>query len=689
MTEREPDWRYRPRRHMDVRQLTSGRRVPVAMQVLLAVVVLLLPLILIRLGLVPGGRFSGRRRRPPPELNGRLLAGAGDRPLPLCEVRLLGTSLPPVLSDADGQFSLPTGQLSQGQLPEPALLLVRDADGELAAVVRAEPYADTPAEHRVHAAVSLSGGVKGSDGSPAVEVGISLAVSLQGSSGELTKLPFASVSDAAGRFAFTGLPANCSYGVTTGEGNGFAPVTAFVAARELAAPGVDLGWIVLPRNDMKVAGLVRDEYGMPVGNASVEVVAAGAATLRSRTNVDGSFRVEGVREGEVTISATRGTARDAAESRAGDMAVTLDLVDPNREPPRVDVRPARLGADFDARLAYYWCDFEDAHNPLSEWNSNQRFTSHSPRVRTLLGRFGRMNQVSVALSGLPEHHVVRLYVEVVVFGRWSGNSSRSGTPDLMQIRVADGPRLACGSLGSHSGCKQSFPLPFRAGEFAGGTGGYKVTMQTPGRTDSDAFVFPMLFTFRHDSASLGLLFNSVSAASLKSRSWALDNVGIQLLDSVPEAAFTAVQLRQTIDDLGNDDCAVALAAVQRLVACGDAGAAAVGEALGWHGEDASEREALVAFLSAFDHDDRRQWEEALEVCRELGVRAAAACDYRIDRRRARGELPNWFSQAEALGRKPRPRTESELRLWRSAWVLEQMWTPQARALLCCSAEGVL
>jgi hypothetical protein len=269
---------------------------------------------------------------------------------------------------------------------------------------------------------------------------------------------------------------------------------------------------------------------------------------------------------------------------------------------------------------------------------------------------------------------------------WDGHRPRFGGPDLWLARIEDGPRLVYASFVNYYPAPQSYPLPFGLGESVGSAGGRRFRAELPyaagqpGQTWGEHVVYPMCFTVPHTGNELRLQFAGMGLEPVGNESWALDNVGVALLNEAPPRGLTAAQLEKAWGDLTTPDVAVAYAAVQALVAAGEQSVAFLAARLRW-GADPEGREQLAELIDALAHDDRAQWDEVAQETQTAGPRFFPVVFAAVDRRRFGPNPPAWLSELFDGWTPPKDAGPEALRESRAAYVLELIWSPAARQTL--------
>lgn len=261
------------------------------------------------------------------------------------------------------------------------------------------------------------------------------------------------------------------------------------------------------------------------------------------------------------------------------------------------------------------------HNDFSrqagkEWS--QPAVARSPNdSASLLGPFGG-ETVSLSLTGLGKHAMVRLSVDVYAIGSWDGSAKTYG-PDVWQIAVHGGPVLLRTTFGhkDHSREGQAFPgeypedqSPPMSGAMAVNSLGY-LWQDRP--TDA---TYPMTLTFPHSGETLRLDFSAVlNTLGKEDESWGLGSVRVELLDR-PEPVSQA-RLARLWELLGDEDAGTSFWAMWALVGAGPEAAKFLDGQLAGKLPPAREVRALIAQL------DHAEWSKREEASKALAGYGAA------------------------------------------------------------------
>ncbi len=619
----------------------------------------------------------------------------------------------PTTSDAQGRFQA-TWDPNWGGKTFRLCLVARHEKRNLAAMAEV-PHQEQEVELNLEPAITVTGRVTTEKGDPIRGAGVDVIYPGDGWATSLGVPGPASHTAADGRYEIRVVPAHRKFLIeaTTesagvmGMGAEERPVeinTDVAVDGRLAAPDV-----VLKTPDRSVSGTVLDEAGKPV--AGVEVVAFGTGKTNRRATTDrkGRFTIDKVCAGAIQVQASKGLVAKSsrphpAAAGAGMLSATLEGLlgivtaqggEKDLEivlAPAMSIRPEKprvvpnlpvpaLGQGFRLDEAFYWNEFQKAESVGAGWSRRETYALPGSK-NVLLGRFGN-EPVTLTLTGMPEHRFVRLYFELHTLSSWYGNSAQGG-PDLWEARIEDGPRLVCASFtNSTLRALQSYPLPFGLGETVRTAAGFRVRAEIPyveGRTWGEHVVYPMCFTVPHTAAELRLEFTGIGLGKIEDGSWALDNVGVALLNENPPRELTPAQMEQAWTDLASADVAVAYPATQALVAAGDQSVAFLAGKLGWQ-PDPEARDRFAELVAVLAHDDRTQWDEAAGEAQSAGPRFFPLVFAAVDRRRFGPSPPPWLSELFDGWSPPKDAGPEGLREGRAAHVLELIWSPAARQAL--------
>jgi len=270
-------------------------------------------------------------------------------------------------------------------------------------------------------------------------------------------------------------------------------------------------------------------------------------------------------------------------------------------------------------LRVYAQDFEAEVGP--EWSKNK--TDVTPNGgRKFLGQLGN-DRVTLSLEGLPEHRLLRISFELFVIRSWDGNAEGGG-PDVLDVRVNGGALLLYTTFASAlqvPGGKQAYPDSVIAAEGnAAFTGAFETS--TLGFTHLkrvlDA-VYALRLTFPHASPSVKLEFSASGLEDLDNESWGLDNVVVEALPDVEP--LSAEEKAQLWEDLGSRDALKANAALWRIAAAADEGAAYIGARL-----EAAKAEREAARREVLDFESKR-FEPFRTLAREREAERAGLLAY--------------------------------------------------------------
>jgi len=223
-------------------------------------------------------------------------------------------------TDANGRYAFPWGAHRSGSQENAFCLVARDAARNLAAARDIEEGM-TNLDLRLEPALVLSGVIQDSNG--AALSNATVQVSLWTGAAE-TQFGGRLKPDGAGRFTVNGLPTGRHYTIRAfGRNLG-------LASQELEAESTLTNRIELPRfvfklPDRKLAGRVVDEDEKPVPGLQVTLQGEDQFYATARTDENGRFVFDPVRDGPIRLLASRQKAYARARAQAGDTNVLLRL----------------------------------------------------------------------------------------------------------------------------------------------------------------------------------------------------------------------------------------------------------------------------------------------------------------------------------------------------------------------------
>lgn len=237
---------------------------------------------------------------------------------------------------------------------------------------------------------------------------------------------------------------------------------------------------------------------------------------------------------------------------------------------------------------------------------------------TVLGRFLHQGSARLHLAGLPEHQMVRLRFDLLLFGEFMGAQGEK-TYDGFSIGQANGPLLLTTNFSNQdaAGSRQHFPDEFAGPAHPAKTGRLAKDGQHRYRFD---------LSFPHQGEELSLYFRG--RVSDKESGWAFADVKVDVLDK--PANLDAARADTLWSALQGEEAMTAHRAAWDLIACGDAGREAVRErwqkALAQREAAAAEELAnvakvYVATLPGLGHDDFVERQQASAAIGKLGAPA--------------------------------------------------------------------
>jgi hypothetical protein len=232
--------------------------------------------------------------------------------------------------------------------------VIRHAQRNLAAVVEPED-ATKPVEVTLKNAWTVRGRVVGVDGKPIAGADASLALHAKRQGGTFQP---GIKADGEGWYEVTALPANLKYDIDV-HARGYGADEVVFELGEAAGEVFPVKDIVLLVADKSISGTVVDSAGRPV-TVSVEVTGKGQAIQAVSTDSEGKFKIDGLVEGAVTLTAkgrlVGGSGAIKVEAQAGAEDVKIVVPVPEGTEPESLVGKAlpdlkALGADDTAWAA--------------------------------------------------------------------------------------------------------------------------------------------------------------------------------------------------------------------------------------------------------------------------------------------------------------------------------------------------
>jgi hypothetical protein len=195
-----------------------------------------------------------------------------------------------------------------------------------------------------------------------------------------------------------------------------------------------------------------------------------------------------------------------------------------------------------AAAPIYSNDFQGAAG--SEWSSTTTEVPPANPNRRFLGRFAD-GTVSLSLSGIPTHNLLRLDFDLYVIASWDGDGSAPDSPDIWSVELEGRPALVRTTFSNFPGRTQDYPGTFddvpgapanppKTGAVEVNTLGYPGFLDFPG---GDA-VYHFSLEIPHSESSATFNFTGgPGLTSVDDESWGLDNVAVSAV--VPEPATGA------------------------------------------------------------------------------------------------------------------------------------------------------
>jgi hypothetical protein len=205
-------------------------------------------------------------------------------------------------------------------------------------------------------------------------------------------------------------------------------------------------------------------------------------------------------------------------------------------------------------------NFENGAKP--QWSVQA--TSKTPRGnRRILGELGA-GAVTLKLTGLPRHKLLRVSCDLIAIRSWDGNSIANG-PDVFAITSGDGRVLTYTSIGLMS--PQAFPGLLGVHQTPAATGASeRDTLGFAFKGSTRDAVIPIDGVLPHTGDTLELHFVAGTDSTIADEAWGLDSVRVTLDDAT---APSADKLPALWEQLASEDPADAHNAARQLVVAGD------------------------------------------------------------------------------------------------------------------------
>ncbi len=210
----------------------------------------------------------------------------------------------------------------------------------------------------------------------------------------------------------------------------------------------------------------------------------------------------------------------------------------------------------------YKSNFQDGAS-AEIWSSTNTYKIPDSE-ETALGQFRYQGSTGMHLDGLPEHQMVRLRFDLLLFGDWRGERGER-TLDGISIGQNDGPLLFTSNFSTLDGAgdnRQFYPDEYPVATNPAQTGSI-------GKDGQHRYHFDM--TFPHSGAQLGLYFRG--RVHDKESGWGFAEVRVDVLDK--PNALPADGAKALWAALGGKDAVAAHRAAWDLIGCGKAGLEAV------------------------------------------------------------------------------------------------------------------
>ena len=253
---------------------------------------------------------------------------------------------------------------------------------------------------------------------------------------------------------------------------------------------------------------------------------------------------------------------------ADDRVLTIDAAF-----PAIPQDPFARSTDIHGATRIYHNTFEAAPGP--EWSDNK--ISRTPNgEHPYLGDFGPRTPVTLSLTNLPRHDLVRISFDLYIMGGWSGSSPAFGY-SRWDMDLADGRNLIhttfCNWGGAYNNNnEQAFPDTYPARPHPGWTlAAEKQTLGTMintqfGKPYDGSAVYHLVLTFPHTDKDIVFAFHSMEQG-WKEKYYGFANITVEALPALP--LRTDAELAGLWKDLGGIDPQKFFADQWELAAAGD------------------------------------------------------------------------------------------------------------------------
>jgi hypothetical protein len=242
------------------------------------------------------------------------------------------------ITDRDGHYEIiPPKKISMfvsGPIILTNHIMARDFEKNFAAV-QAFSVIATNVDLTLHPAITLSGSVKNTEGTPVsgAEIGLGFVSARYA---PVMRPPFK--ANVEGQFSIPTLPQGIEYWISGITAKGYGSSTATVKVKDTQTNHYEFPAFVLKHADRILAGRVLDNDGKPVSGAEVEFRGDGQPQNSStKTDNDGKFFTDAVCEGEIRVRAVfwgpplmDGGGSAGTPVQAGDTNVVIRIRDPNK-----------------------------------------------------------------------------------------------------------------------------------------------------------------------------------------------------------------------------------------------------------------------------------------------------------------------------------------------------------------------
>jgi PKD repeat protein len=168
---------------------------------------------------------------------------------------------------------------------------------------------------------------------------------------------------------------------------------------------------------------------------------------------------------------------------------------------------------------FYYTDFHDGAG--AGWSSSSTQTTPSDGNR-FLGAFNNQ-QVTLNLSGIPNHNTLKVEFDLYIIRSWDGNSETVG-PDFWDLQIDDVSYVHT-TFSNNPDCVQSYPDNYSS-THSPHTGAVMIDSLGYGAGLWGDAVYHLVFEITHYDSALLLQFSAENLQGEGDETWGLDNVSV-------------------------------------------------------------------------------------------------------------------------------------------------------------------